>query len=143
MKLGVRAIPPSGFREMPTGVRMVLIDVFDHPGSTIGQIVERTGFPQSHVSASVARLRERGVLVTEPDPADRRRTLVAPSPEHRAKAARAEHEFEPADAVLEEALVEQLGPDGDKHLADAIDALELLARLLVPARADTAAESAR
>jgi DNA-binding MarR family transcriptional regulator len=32
--------------------------------------------PQSHVSASVARFRERGTVETAADPDDRRRTLV-------------------------------------------------------------------
>jgi DNA-binding MarR family transcriptional regulator len=114
---------------------MVLVDVFDHPGTTIGQIVERTGFPQSHVSSAVARLRDRGVLVTDIDPADRRRTLVAPSPNHLARAAHAEHEMDPIDEVLESALVEHLGPDGSHHVAEATQALELLARLLAPSAA--------
>jgi DNA-binding IclR family transcriptional regulator len=41
---------------------MVLIDVSEHADSSIGEIAARTGFPQSHVSASVARLRELGTL---------------------------------------------------------------------------------
>jgi DNA-binding MarR family transcriptional regulator len=132
MKLGIAGIPPSGFRELPTSVRMVLVDVYEHPGSTIGQIVERTGFPQSIVSGAVARLRESGALETTTDPADRRRTLVAPSTDARARAARAEHEQPPVDDLLEAALVEQLGPDGARHLAEATAALEVLARLFTP-----------
>ena len=129
MKLGVRALPPSEFRELPTSVRIVLVDVFEHPGGTIGQIVERTGFPQSHVSASVARLRDLGMLATTVDPDDRRRTLVAPLPEHRNRAALAEHELEPIDDIVVAALVERLGPLGADHLAEATAALELLERL--------------
>jgi DNA-binding MarR family transcriptional regulator len=134
MKLGVLAIPASGFRELPTSVRIVLVDVFEHPGATIGQIVERTGFPQSHVSAAVARLRDSGVLMTSVDPADRRRTLVAPSTEHLARAERGQEEMEPIDDLLEAALVERLGPDGADQVAEATAALELLAGLLIPAR---------
>jgi DNA-binding MarR family transcriptional regulator len=115
---------------------MVLVDVFEHPGSTIGNIVERTGFPQSHVSAAVARLRDRGVLVTTVDPTDRRRTLVAPSRTHLAKVERAQHEMEPIDDILTAALVERMGPAGAEHVAEATAALELLARLLTPARPD-------
>jgi DNA-binding MarR family transcriptional regulator len=132
MKLGIAGIPPSGFRELPTSVRMVLVDVYEHPGGTIGQIVERTGFPQSIVSAAVARLRESGALETTTDPADRRRTLVAPTLEHQARAARAEHEQPPIDDLLAAALVERLGPGGVEHLAEATAALEALARLLTP-----------
>ncbi|NUR85640.1 MAG: MarR family transcriptional regulator [Nonomuraea sp.] len=58
------------------GEEAVFEDVLRHPGSTVGEIRERTGFVQSHVSASVARMRERGLLSTAPDPADGRRTLV-------------------------------------------------------------------
>jgi hypothetical protein len=39
MKLGVLGMPSGGFRDLPISVRVVIIDVFDHPGSTIGQIV--------------------------------------------------------------------------------------------------------
>lgn len=55
----------------------VIIDVVvDHPGSSISEITARAGFTQSHVSASVGRMREQGWFRTSPDPADRRRTLV-------------------------------------------------------------------
>ncbi|NUP64957.1 MAG: MarR family transcriptional regulator, partial [Nonomuraea sp.] len=58
------------------GEEAVFEDVLRHPGGTVGEIQARTGFVQSHVSASVARMRERGLLRTAPDPADGRRTLV-------------------------------------------------------------------
>ena len=131
IRLGVKSIPASGFRELPTSVRMVLVDVLDHPGSTITQIVERTGFPQSHVSASVARLREGGVLVTTADPADRRRTLVAPSGEHLARVEAKRHEFEPIDSVIGGAMIDA-STFTDEQLRDALSALDLLARLLDP-----------
>ncbi|GLZ36031.1 hypothetical protein Lesp02_82180 [Lentzea sp. NBRC 105346] len=46
------------------------------PDSTVGEVVRHTGFVQSHVSASVARLVERDVVVSRPDPRDHRRTLL-------------------------------------------------------------------
>jgi DNA-binding MarR family transcriptional regulator len=58
------------------GEEAVFEDVLGHPGSAVGEIQARTGFAQSHVSASVARMRERGILETGPDPADGRRTQV-------------------------------------------------------------------
>lgn len=134
MKLGVLAIPAGGFRDLSISVRVVLVDVFEHPGTTIGQIVERTGFPQSHVSQAVARLRDDGVLETSIDPGDRRRTLVAPSPEHLARIERNRSELEPIDEILQAALVERLGPSGADHVAEATAALELLAALFVPSR---------
>jgi DNA-binding MarR family transcriptional regulator len=133
MKLGVGAIPPSDFRELPSSVRMVLVDVFENPGSTIGQIVGRTGFPQSHVSSAVARLRDSGVLITDTDPLDRRRTIVAPSPEHLAKVARAQPDLPTVDDALAAALVDRFGPAGREHLTDVTVALEMLARLFTPA----------
>ena len=51
---------------------MVLVDISMNPGSSIGEITARTGFPQSHVSASVARLRQQGVLETSIDAVDAR-----------------------------------------------------------------------
>ncbi len=127
MKLGEEATPSSsGWRRMPTSVRSVLVDAYEHPGSSISEITERTGFPQSHVSASVARLREAGALISTTDPADRRRTLVSPNPE---VVRNVPHlEWTPVDAVLARAI-----QGGDPaEVPEAVAALELLARLLTP-----------
>lgn len=59
--------------------RAVLSVVLSDPDRTVGELVQLTGFVQSHISASVARLRDRGWLHTAPDPADGRRTLVRPA----------------------------------------------------------------
>jgi DNA-binding MarR family transcriptional regulator len=126
MKLGEEAIPPSGFRQMPTSVRSVLMDVYEHPGSSVSEITARTGFPQSHVSASVARLREAGGLITTTDPTDRRRTLVSPNPEVRRGLPSLA--WVPVDAVLARAI----GTGDPGQAAEAAAALELLARLLIP-----------
>ncbi len=126
MKLGEEAIPPSGFRQVPTSVRSVLMDVYEHPGSSVSEITARTGFPQSHVSASVARLRESGALVTTTDPADRRRTLAAPNPEVRRGLSSLA--WVPVDAVLARAI----GTGDAGQAAEAVATLELLARLLTP-----------
>lgn len=126
MKLGEEAIPPSGFHQIPTSVRSVLVDVFEHPGSSVSEITARTGFPQSHVSASVTRLRKAGALITTTDPGDRRRTLVSPNPEvGRGLGSRARV---PADAVLARAI----GTGDPGQVAEAVAALEALARLLIP-----------
>lgn len=69
-------MPSAGFTRVPSSVRMVLLDIAEHPDSFISQIVERTGLPQSLVSQTVARLRDRGAVSTAVDPSDRRRTLV-------------------------------------------------------------------
>ncbi|MGH3380704.1 MAG: MarR family transcriptional regulator [Actinoallomurus sp.] len=54
----------------------VIEDVLKHPESAVSEIKARTGFAQSHVSESVARLKERGLVETLADAADRRRTRV-------------------------------------------------------------------
>ena len=140
LKLGVRSIPSPGFRELPTSVRMVLLDVLENPDTTISHIVERTGFPQSHVSSSVARLRDSGVLITAVDPVDRRRTLVAPSAAHLERVEITERELGPIDAVVEAALVEA-GTFSPDHLKEAKLALESLARLLTPSNSSVTARA--
>jgi DNA-binding MarR family transcriptional regulator len=126
MKLGEEAIPPSGFHRMPTSVRSVLVDVYEHPGSSVSEITERTGFPQSHVSASVTRLREAGALITVTDPADRRHTLVSPNPEVRRGLPAMETEW----TSVEDVLARAIGSGDPGQAAQAVAALELLARLL-------------
>lgn len=100
----------------------VLGDVFQHPRSPVADIVVRTGFAQSHVSASVARLRDRGLVGTEPDPADRRRTLVRlAGPARDAIVRRATR---PARRALAEAV-------GESRAARVTELLDELADLLL------------
>jgi DNA-binding MarR family transcriptional regulator len=110
----------------PTIAGLVLADVFAHPGSSISEITARTGMPQSHVSETVARLREQGTVESFPDPADRRRTLVRVSAQHPKNVMRAA--LIPVDAALTAALGE-LSPN---EAADIIKTLEALAARLRP-----------
>lgn len=121
MKLGEEAMPRAGFGRLPSSVQMILLDISEYPGSSISQIVARTGFPQSLVSMAVARLRDGGALQTAVDPADRRRTLVRLSADIPARMARA-----PADSV-EPVLAEALGIDDPAELADLVSTLTALA----------------
>jgi DNA-binding MarR family transcriptional regulator len=66
----------SGAPQTPPGVLLILTDAFARPDSSVGEIAARTGLPQSYVSETVAKMRERGAFQTRPDPADGRRTLV-------------------------------------------------------------------
>jgi DNA-binding MarR family transcriptional regulator len=109
-----------------TSLRFVALDVAYHPDSSISEITERTGLPQSLVSMSVAKLRNVGVLETEPDPADRRRTLVRTTATMEGRARRV------GGTSIETALAEALAVDDHEEAADALAALDLLARLLVP-----------
>ncbi|WP_043813380.1 MarR family winged helix-turn-helix transcriptional regulator [Allokutzneria albata] len=125
-KLGEQAIPPSLFHRLPASVRLVLADVMDNPDSSVSEITRRTGFPQSHVSAAVARLRDEGVLVTDHDPKDRRRTLVRPHADVPARAAQR------ASVPIDDTVAAALGTDDPRVLTEVLQALETLARRFPP-----------
>src|ERR1700753_1205742 len=126
MKLGEEALPPSGLDDMGASVRSVLTDVFSHPGSSVSESRARPVSPQSNVSSSVARLRDLGVLVTAPDPADRRRTLVRPAEGMVQKAVRK------AATSVDGPRAEAIGPDARDRLPEALAALALLGELIMP-----------
>lgn len=121
----LRAADSSG-RAVPTGVRLVLSDVFRNPGSSITEITTRTGLRQSHVSAAVAALREQRVLQTAPDPRDGRRTLVSVTDEHPRRVVRA------GAAPVDGALAQALGGPSPDELRAIIAALQDLAGRLTP-----------
>jgi DNA-binding MarR family transcriptional regulator len=123
MKLAEQALPAGG---LAPSVRSVLIDVAAHPGSSISAITTRTGFPQSHVSGAVARLRELGAVQTEPDPLDRRRTLVRVTPAAIRRAAKR------APTPVDQVLIAAMGSDEPAQLGAVVEALDLLARRLTP-----------
>jgi hypothetical protein len=60
--LSAEAAGTPGDIPLTLGEAAVLEDAIEHPDSSIRLIHERTGFRRSHVSASVARLKERGLL---------------------------------------------------------------------------------
>jgi DNA-binding MarR family transcriptional regulator len=121
MKIGEEAIHSAGYFPLPTSVRSILADIFEHQNTSIGEITARTGFPQSHVSAAVARLRTGGALITSTDAHDRRRTLVRISPAVSRRAA------QPMPAPIDIALAEALGPHEARELAETVATLEALA----------------
>ncbi|MGD0606441.1 MAG: helix-turn-helix domain-containing protein [Streptosporangiaceae bacterium] len=110
-----------------TSVRLVFADVAYHPNSSITEITERTGFPQSLVSAAVAKLRAAGLLESGPDPLDRRRTLVRTTP---ALNSVAEEGLAPMS--INDILANELALDDQEQVPGALAALDLLARLLTP-----------
>jgi DNA-binding MarR family transcriptional regulator len=126
MKIAEEALPKPATGAPPTSVRMILIDVAEHPDSSVGEITSRTGFPQSHVSASVARLRELGALVTSIDPRDRRRTLTRLAPGIRQRSRR-------AAVPVDSALAAALGSSDPTDVEEVIEALDGLAARLMPA----------
>jgi DNA-binding MarR family transcriptional regulator len=89
----------------------------------VSEIKVRTRFAQSHVSDSVARLRERGLIETPPDTADRRRTRVRLSePARQAVLARAGRS---ADEVIARVVEDQA------RAARVVALLDELAELLL------------
>lgn len=136
MKLGEAAMPAAGFRRLPTSVQLVLVDIGDHPNTSISGVVSRTGLPQSAVSEAVAQLAKAGVLATHTDPADRRRTLVRVKAEVRKRKKRAP--AEPIDGPLADAL----GAADSAAVADVVAMLTDLARRF-DAQVDTSSDKAR
>jgi DNA-binding MarR family transcriptional regulator len=115
---------PQG--KMAKSGRPVYVDVAYHPSSSITEITERTGFPQSLVSTAVARLRDIGLLESEPDPLDRRRTLVRTTAARQAVTARL------ATTSIDDTIARELSDDDQVELDDVMAAIELLSRVLTP-----------
>ncbi len=108
-----RQIEPHPDDVMPSPAEeLVLGDVMLYPNSTIGDVVQRTGFTQGYVSKCVAGLVQRGLLVSAVDAHDRRRTVIGPSPMLEGAAQR---RTPPLSAVLAEALGDR--DEADKMLA--------------------------
>jgi DNA-binding MarR family transcriptional regulator len=126
MKIGGDAIPVFGLQQLPSSVRSVMVDVIQHPDTSISEIMARTGYPQSHVSTSVGRLQEAGALTTTVDPKDRRRTLV------RARADAPRSTLEIGAAAVDNALAAALGTDDADEVREAVAMLEDLAKRLAP-----------
>lgn len=133
MKLGEDSLPTDGIGPQPGSTRtvlVVLLDLVEHGESSVGDIVGRTGLPQSQVSTAVARLREADRVDTEPDPADRRRVRIRirPDPSPRALAV--------ASSSIDATIAAALGHDSEDSEVEAVVAsLESLAvRLVGPVR---------
>ncbi|MFE7589226.1 MarR family winged helix-turn-helix transcriptional regulator [Kitasatospora sp. NPDC057512] len=123
-ELGRAMITDPAAEHLSAGEIAVISDVYRHPATSVQEIRVRTGFAQSHVSVSVARLRERGLLDAAADPADGRRTLLTVSEPAR-HAIRA-HVARPAEPVIAKAV-----PDPEKARR-VTELLDELAGLLLP-----------
>lgn len=133
MKLAEEGLPGLGVNN---SVRFVLLDIAANPGSSISEITARTGFPQSHVSTSVSKLRQSGIVRTEIDPCDRRRTLVWIVPE----AVRRAHRR--ITTTADTAIARALGNPLAAEVAEVIGALEMVAERLGPLAGPQAAKEA-
>ncbi|WP_194166641.1 MarR family winged helix-turn-helix transcriptional regulator [Mycolicibacterium sp. P9-22] len=123
-RLGRRLVELSRHVDLHSGdvrpspaAELVLADVMFHPGSTVTEVVQRTGFTQSYVSRLVAELVEQGALSTRADTADRRRTIVEPTAKLSTAARR-------RTASLDEVLVSALGdPERARSVMATLDQL--------------------
>ncbi len=117
MKIGESAMRGHDAPAVPSGLRLIVTDIAENAGSSIGEIAGRTGLPQSYVSTSVARLRERGAVKTAGDPKDGRRTLVRLTESIPARAARR------GAAPIDAALAEEAGLDDPAEVVAALETL--------------------
>ncbi len=133
MKLAEEGLPGQGVNN---SVRFVLLDIAANPGSSISEITSRTGYPQSHVSTSVIKLRELGFVRTETDPSDGRRTLawVVPKAVNRAQS----RIISTADAAIRRAM----GNPPAAEAAEVVEALEMVAARLGAKAGPTTTEQA-
>ncbi|MFE7565280.1 MarR family winged helix-turn-helix transcriptional regulator [Kitasatospora sp. NPDC057500] len=122
--LGREMIIDPASEHLTPGEIAVVADVYRHPAASVRDIQARTGFAQSHVSVSVARLRERGLLEAAADPRDGRRTLLTVS--DWARRTIREHVARPAEPVIAKAVPE---PERARRVAELLDEL---AGLLLP-----------
>ena len=76
-EIALTAVADPGDAPIPLGLILITDDIAHYDNTTISEITARTGLAQSLVSKTVTRLRDAGVVTTEPDPADRRRTRVS------------------------------------------------------------------
>ncbi|MEV0132796.1 helix-turn-helix domain-containing protein [Dactylosporangium sp. NPDC050688] len=125
MKIGEQALPatPAGGERT---VVIVMSDVYEHPGTTVGEIADRTGLPQSAVSGAVARLREAGSVLAAPDPTDRRRQLLRRNPSPTAR------QLAVAAINIGPAVAAALGDHEASELAEVLAALDVLGSRLTP-----------
>jgi DNA-binding MarR family transcriptional regulator len=128
MKVAEDHLPMGPNGSANTSTRLILIDVAANAGTSISEIVVRTGFPQSLVSSTVAKLKEIGVVDSKADPADRRRTLVTITPMANERARNNPAAAAPVERTLAAAM-----PGASPHeVVEVVAALELLTRHLMP-----------
>jgi DNA-binding MarR family transcriptional regulator len=135
-KIGEASFPRRNGSSRPAGLLLTLEDALTHPGTSIGEIVSRTGLPQSYVSASVARLRTAGVVATQTDPQDGRRTLVQRGPAVPGTTQRM------AAVSIDASLAKALGDVAPEELARTLEALDWLADRLLARRRQARAVAA-
>lgn len=113
----------AGDLTLVPGQEAVLEDLLRHPDSTVSEIRDRTGFTQSHVSASVARLRDHGLVQAAADPSDGRRTRL------RTTEATTHAIINRARRTIDDTIATTVGPN---QAGRVLELLDELARILQP-----------
>ncbi len=107
----------AGDLTLVPGQEAVLEDLLRHPDSTISEIRDRTGFTQSHVSASVARLRDHGLIQATADPRDGRRTRL------RTAEATTHAIVKRAGRTIDDTIATTVGPNQADRVLELLDEL--------------------
>ena len=113
----------AGDLSLVPGQEAVLEDLLRHPDSTVSEIRDRTGFAQSHVSASVAQLRDHGLVQAAADPSDGRRTRL------RTTEATTHAIVNRAGRTIDDTIATTVGPN---QAGRVLELLDELARTLQP-----------
>jgi DNA-binding MarR family transcriptional regulator len=123
-RIGEEAMRGGQAPAPPAGHALVLRDVLAHPGSSVSDITARTGLAQSIVSKAIARFGQQGIVQTDADPADGRRTLARVTARHLADVRRK------GALRADEALAAALGERDPAAVAGIVSGLEALAARL-------------
>lgn len=118
IELSAQVTGEAGDLSLTPGEAAVLEAVIRNPDSSITDIHRHTGFVQSHVSASVSRLKARALVEVVSDPSDARRTRVRIS--EAALHAITRRASRQADQVLGDAIGD---PAREKRINELIDEL--------------------
>lgn len=116
----------AGLDPLPVSELAVLKHVLDAPGITVSGLASTLGLQQSNTSAAVRTLVERGLLVRESDPADRRVTRLVPT----AQAAAERNSVDTAWSGTIRSALAQLDAEQLAALDAASGALQALAHAL-------------
>lgn len=74
-----RAPERAGVNRLPITEAGVVKQVLESPGATVGELSEALGLLQPNTSAAVRSLVQRGLVVREPSPDDRRVVRIVPT----------------------------------------------------------------
>jgi len=114
--------------EQPLGVSLpewrVLRSVLLTPGVSQGEIAADQGLNVMNVSRAVAGLRRKGLIEVQPDPDDRRRTMLTPS----SLGEDVGHDIHQRERLVYEHVFSELSPDELDHLGHMMGRVNKLLR---------------